>query len=277
MVKLVDLILEDKNKPKMVIMSGGAGAGKSTLLNKLKPSLSNFEIINPDKYVEDKDSPMFNNLTKASNQVDDKDVPAAIQAGKNFVWDTTASNAAKMLGGTYRRKEVPGILNTGDYDHLMIMVYAHPIVSFLRNFERERKVPKIGVLSTWNNVYGNIDRYKSKLGDNFILYRAPDSQYEKEIKDFEAAVKAGKLKEYLEELTQSNPEKFASTFRKPEDPNLSPEEKAKKEKQRLASKQQLDAQIDKLEKEFLSISEKVKGMVATEDTIKQKVKSFINS
>ena len=42
MIKLVNLLLEDKNKPKMIIMSGGAGAGKSTLLKKIEPALSNF-------------------------------------------------------------------------------------------------------------------------------------------------------------------------------------------------------------------------------------------
>ena len=277
MIKLVDLLLEEKGAPKMIIMSGGAGAGKSTLLNTLKPQLSGFEIINPDKYVEDKDSPMYNNLTKASNQVDDTDVPAAIQDKKNFVWDTTASNAAKMLGGEYKRKQVPGMLNVGDYDHLMIMVYAHPIVSFIRNFERERKVPKVGVLSTWNNVYGNIDRYKSKLGDNFVLYRAPDAKYEKEIREFEAAVKAGKLADYLEQLVAAEPEKYASTFRKTDDADLSPEDLAKREKARAKTKEMLDAQIQKLEKEFEAISEKVKGMVMTEDDIKKKVHSFINS
>jgi hypothetical protein len=64
---------------------------------------------------------------------------------------------------------------------MMIMVYAHPIVSFLRNFKRERKVPKMAVLSTWNSVYGNIDTYKSKLGDNFVMYQAPDEEFAKEI------------------------------------------------------------------------------------------------
>lgn len=273
----MDLLTETKGAPKMIIMSGGAGAGKSTLLNTLKPVLTGFEIINPDKYVEDKDSPMFGNLTQASNQVDDKDVPAAIQNKKNFIWDTTASNAAKMLGGEYKRKQVPGILNMGDYDHLMIMVYAHPIVSFLRNFERERKVPKVGVLSTWNNVYGNIEKYHQKLGDNFILYRAPDAKYEKEIQEFEAAVKAGKLKDYLENLVESDPEKFASTFRKTDDADLTPAELEKREKARAKTKEMLDAQIDRLEKEFEAISDKVKGMVATEDNIKAKVQSFINS
>ena len=56
---------------------------------------------------------------------------------------------------------------------MMIMVYAHPIVSFLRNFKRERKVPAAGVLGTWANVYNLLDEYKKIFGDRFILVHTP--------------------------------------------------------------------------------------------------------
>jgi hypothetical protein len=91
-------------------------------------------VLNPDTYIEDKDSPMFNSLTKASLQIDDVDVPNAIAKGESFIWDTTASNANKMLGGEYKRKETKGVINTPGYEKMMIMVYTHPIVSFLRNY-----------------------------------------------------------------------------------------------------------------------------------------------
>lgn len=277
MVSLVDILAERTGNPKMIIMAGGAGAGKTRLLKQLRPLLRGFEIINPDKYVEDPNSDMYNNLTKASGQVDDKDVPAAIESRKNFVWDTTASNAAKMVGGLYRRKQVPGILNQDNYDHLMIMVYAHPIVSFIRNFERERKVPKIGVIGTWNSVYGNIEAYKQKLGDNFLLYRAPAPELEDEIRAFDEAAKQGKIKEYLDELIGANPDKYASTFRKEEPQDLTPEEKAKREQSRLNQKELLDKQIEVLSKQFEKISSEVEGMVVTKDTVAQKVKQFITS
>ena len=110
MIKLVKLLTEIENKAKVIIMAGGAGAGKSTLINKFKSSVPDFELLNPDKYVEDEDHPFHNNLARASAQVDDKDVPQAMSGKKNFIWDTTASNANKLFGGTYRRKEVEGIL-----------------------------------------------------------------------------------------------------------------------------------------------------------------------
>ena len=278
MIKLFDLLKEIVSpQNKMIILAGGAGVGKSTLIDKIKGLTPGFEIINPDKYIEDKSSPMFNNLSAASVQVDDVDVPNALSSGKSFIWDTTASNAAKLLGGTYKRKETPGLLNTAsNYDTLMIMVYAHPIVSFLRNFKRERKVPKIGVISTWNNVYGNIDAYKNKLGDNFVLYQAPDDEYKKEIEEFNQAVQQGKLYEWLEELTSQNPEQFVSTFRKTQDAPLSPEEQAKKDKATEKSRELFKQLVSQLEREFITIDKKIKDSVLSEPELISKVKSFNN-
>jgi nicotinamide riboside kinase len=279
MIKLLNILREAiMPQNKMIIMAGGAGVGKSTLLNKIKSNVTGFEIINPDKYVEDKDSPMYNNLAQASIQVDDKDVPDAISNHKAFIWDTTASNAAKLLGGTYKRKEVPGLLNTiPDYDVMMIMVYAHPIVSFLRNFARERKVPKIGIISTWNSVYGNIDVYKNKLGDNFIMYQSPAGEYEKEVKEFNEAVKQGRLYEWLEELTSKNPDQFRTTLgnKVPSPEPTTPEEQAKKDKAKEKAKEAYKLQVEQLEREFLNIDNKIKNIVLTEQEIIQKVKEFV--
>ena len=275
MIKLVKLLTEIENKAKVIIMAGGAGAGKSTLINKFKSSVPDFELINPDKYVEDEDHPFHNNLARASAQVDDKDVPQAMSGKKNFIWDTTASNANKLFGGTYRRKEVEGILKHPAYDTLMVMVYAHPIVSFLRNFNRERKVPKVGVLNTWNNVYGNINRYKSELGDNLVLYQSDAGDLQDEVDKFNSAASQGKLKEYFEDLIAQDPDKYASTFRK-SDKGLSPEELAKKEKQREKSKEQFNNQIQQLEDQFSIIQSQIDELGASDEEVISKVKSFAN-
>jgi predicted kinase len=256
-------------------MAGAAGSGKSTLISKIKSAAPGFEVINPDKYVEDKDSPMYNNLALSSMQVDDKDVPAALDNHQSFIWDTTASNANKLFGGLYRRKEVPGLLNQHpDYDVMMIMVYAHPIVSFLRNFKRERKVPKMAVLSTWNSVYGNIDTYKAKLGDNFIMYQAPDTEYQKEINEFNAAVKAGNLYDWLNDLTTQDQNAFKSTLGNKKDEPLSPEEQVKKDKAKEKSTEQYKLQVEQLEREFTNINDKIKDYVLPEQEIINKVKNF---
>ena len=276
MIKLLELLKEVMApKDKMIIMAGAAGSGKSTLISKIESATPGFEIINPDKYVEDKDSPMYNNLMQSSMQVDDKDVPDALANHKSFIWDTTASNANKLFGGLYKRKEVPGLLNQHpDYDVMMIMVYAHPIVSFLRNFKRERRVPRIGVISTWNSVYGNIDTYKSKLGDNFIMYQAPDDEYQTEINDFNEAVKQGKLYDWLEELTSKDPDQFRSTLgNKPPEPTT-PEEQAKKDKAKEKSTEIYKQQVEQLEREFTNINDKIKNSVLSEQDIVSKVKNF---
>jgi len=279
-------IKEVSKNPKMIIMAGGAGSGKTTFVkgNEKKaidglvhsiPELKNFKYLNPDTYIEDKDSPMYNSLTKASQQIDDVDVPKNIEAKNNFIWDTTASNAAKMVGGEYKRKQTPGILNTPDYDKMMIMVYAHPIVSFLENFKRKRKVPKIGILSTWNNVYSNIEAFERKLGDNFIMYEAPTNQfYQKEIGQFNEAVRQGKLYEFLENIVAENPEQFISTFKKSDEP-LSPEEKQKRKLAAEKSRELYKGYVNKLEQEFLAIDEKIKNSAKTREEIIQKIKTFI--
>jgi len=276
MIKLLELLKEVMApKDKMIIMAGAAGSGKSTLISKIKSATPGFEIINPDKYVEDKDSPMYNNLMQSSMQVDDKDVPDALANHKSFIWDTTASNANKLFGGLYKRKEVPGLLNQHpDYDVMMIMVYAHPIVSFLRNFKRERRVPRIGVISTWNSVYGNIDTYKSKLGDNFIMYQAPDDEYQTEINEFNEAVKQGRLYDWLEELTSKDPDQFRSTLGNKAPEPTTPEEQAKKDKAKEKSIEAYKQQVEQLEREFTNINDKIKNSVLSEQDIVSKVKNF---
>ena len=276
MIKLLELLKEVMApKDKMIIMAGAAGSGKSTLISKIESATPGFEIINPDKYVEDKDSPMYNNLMQSSMQVDDKDVPDALANHKSFIWDTTASNANKLFGGLYKRKEVPGLLNQHpDYDVMMIMVYAHPIVSFLRNFKRERRVPRIGVISTWNSVYGNIDTYKSKLGDNFIMYQAPDDEYQTEINGFNEAVKQGRLYDWLEELTSKDPDQFKSTLGNKAPEPTTPEEQAKKDKAKEKSTEIYKQQVEQLEREFTNINDKIKNSVLSEQDIVSKVKNF---
>ena len=69
MIKLLELLKEAMApKDKMIIMAGAAGSGKSTLISKIESATPGFEIINPDKYVEDKDSPMYNNLIIGTNK-----------------------------------------------------------------------------------------------------------------------------------------------------------------------------------------------------------------
>jgi predicted kinase len=261
MIKLLDLLKEIQNQPKAIVMSGGAGAGKSTFVKQIKSNLqkAGWEELNADKYVEDQDSAMYNNLAKASSQIEKVDLPNAVKSGKSFIYDTTGTNTAR----------VQNIADSG-YDVMMIMVYTNPIVSFMRNFKRERKVPTVGVLSSWNKVYKNISTYKNMFGNNFYLVDTGVTPEEQKMVDqFQAAYKSGKLKEFFEKLLSSG--QFKSTFRKEPGKEKSPEEIAK-------SKQLVDTQIDILADQFDEIENQVEELKSSDmNQVVTKAKSFIKS
>jgi hypothetical protein len=249
MTSLVKLLNEILNPPKAIIMAGGASVGKSTILKSIQPQLSGFNNLNADKYVEDPDSPLYGNLGGASSRIKKEDLPRAIKSRSNFIYDTTASNIKTL-------KPLVDELENEGYDVMMLMVYAHPIVSFLRNFKRERKVPLIGLLSTWTSVYSLIEDYKKLFGDNFILITSPASTQEEkdQIKAFQTAQNRGKLKEYFEDLMSTG--EYKSTFRK-DDSELSPEELEKIEKQRSQTQMYTQKAIEDLSQSFDKIQSSI--------------------
>ncbi len=167
-MKLSTLILEDRNKPKAVIMAGGAGSGKSYLLNQL--GLDSLTQFNPDKYVEDPVNPK--GLGPASIQVN-KDVAAAADEKISFVWDTTAS-------GKGFDENLDKLIKLG-YDVYMVLVYTHPMVSYISNFQRGRNVPAVAVFSTWRNAYAKIADFSKKTKGNFSIFVNEREEFAKEI------------------------------------------------------------------------------------------------
>lgn len=206
-MKLINIILEDNySTKKAVIMAGASGSGKSSLLNKL--GLKSLPVMNPDKYVEDPNSDMYNNLSAASRQVE-QDVAKAIQAGQPFIWDTTAGNYDKVAS-----------LKQKGYDIFMVMVYTHPVISLMSNMRRpERRVPTGAVFATWRNVYQLAPKYKSLLGNNFVLFNNDRSEeYRDEIEKFNQAIRKGDegIKGYMTDLrSRMGNDSFKSTFSKP--------------------------------------------------------------
>jgi len=206
MISLLDLIKEQTSRPKAVVMAGGAGAGKSFLIKQL--DLNSLPLFNPDKYVEDPDHPYHNNLGASASQVN-KDVEAASENGTSLVWDTTASNPSKIQN-----------LLDKEYDVYMVMVYTHPMIAFINNFSRERRVPKATVFQIWRNVYQLIGQYKSMLGDNFSLFvNMRENKFAKEVENFNKAAERGikGVTEYLEKYIAANggEQAFKSSFSKP--------------------------------------------------------------
>ena len=206
-MKLSDIILAEATaKPKVVVMAGGAGTGKSYLLNQL--DLDSLEQLNPDKYVEDPDHPYYNNLAAASSQVN-KDVEAAADDKTSFVWDTTAS-------GVKFDQNLDKLLKAG-YDIYMVMVYTHPMISYISNFSRKRNIPGASVFTTWRNAYQKIGEFQKKLKGNFSIFvNDRGGQYKNEIDAFNTAAKNGPagIKDYLEKYNEKNGV-GKSTFFKP--------------------------------------------------------------
>jgi hypothetical protein len=203
-MKLSTLILEKRNRPKLVVMAGGAGTGKSYLLSQL--DLGSLHLVNPDKYVEDPDSPAYNKLSPGV-ALANKEAEALGDDKTSFVWDTTASNPAK----------VKQFLDKG-YDVYMVMVYTHPVIAFISNAKRIRRVPSSAVFSTWNNVYKLIEDYNKMLKGNlsiFINDRGGD--FDQYIKEFDTAAKNGAdgISDYLQKLTDKLELETGSTFRDP--------------------------------------------------------------
>lgn len=203
MIKLSDLILEAKDRPKVVVMAGGAGAGKTYLLNQL--DLASLPQVNPDKYVEDPQHPAYNNLSQGA-RLADQEAEELSSNKESFVWDTTASNP----------KKVKELIDKG-YEVYMVMVYTHPMISYISNFSRERNVPSAAVFSTWRNVYQLIKDYDRMTGGNLSVFVSDrGGKYKNEIEAFNTAAKNGPqgIKDYLEKYNQKN-NIGGSTFRKP--------------------------------------------------------------
>ena len=264
-MKLMEALLsEAKARPKALIMAGGAGTGKTHMVNTLKKAGAipeDITIFNPDQYVEDKKSPAYNNLSMATSMTDKAASDHAYE-GEPFVWDTTANNPDKTVND----------IRTKGYDVMMIMMITHPAISLLKNFERERNIPKIAVFETWMRSFDLINYYHKLLKDNFVIVpNMMGGSYDADIRKFNHAAKRGGegLLEYIDSLGE-----LKSSFRKDfeiEDPQ------ALIAYQELVKPLKLDSDDEdmtkNLKKHFMATWEK-KGEGPTFDSMKKKVASI---
>lgn len=233
-MKLLNLLLESSDKPKVIFMSGPAGAGKSTIVKQL--GLSNFQVINVDdsyeellkksgigldfkKFTPDQIAQAAKLMGTARKDTRTKEEEAMANR-KNLILDATGAASRPLLK---KKKELEDL----GYDTFMLMVYVSPMVSLDRNSKRDRSLPPTAVVMNWNGVASNIDTYKQEFGNNIsILNNNPtDAQ------------------------TGFDPQEYIARYVKGEDKVVgkekTPEEKAKKEakmKQVFDSIQQLVTQ-----------------------------------
>lgn len=264
MIKLAHLILEDRNRPKAVIMAGGAGAEKSYLLNQL--DLGSLEQFNPDKYVEDPNHPYHNNLGAASIQVD-KDVAAAADDKISFVWDTTAS-------GKKFDENLDKLLKAG-YNVYMVMVYTHPMISYISNFSRGRNIPAASVFTTWRNAYQKIADFNKKLKGNFSIFvNDRGGEYKKEIEGFNTAAKNGVqgIKDYLQRYNEKTGA-GKSTFFKPVEMSKQEEQEFNKATANIDWNKDNRSEDKAIKQAFLKSYQKI-GTGPGEDKLRDAVKKY---
>jgi hypothetical protein len=264
MIKLTDLILEARNRPKAVIMAGGAGSGKSYLLNQL--DLGSLKQFNPDKYVEDKNHPYYNNLGAASVQVE-KDVLAAAEDKISLVWDTTAS-------GVKFDENLDKVLKSG-YDVYMVMVYTHPMISYISNFSRERNIPAVSVFTTWRNAYKKIEDFNKKLKGNLSIFvNDRGGEFSKEIEAFNLAAKNGPsgIKDYLQKYNEKH-DVGKSSFFKPVEMTKEEEDEFYKATQGIDWDKENRSEDKAIKTAFLKSYQKI-GTGPGADQLKDTVKKY---
>ena len=248
-LSLIEIITENEESPKAIIMAGAAGSGKTYLLKKL--NLKGIEEFNPDKYVEDPDHPYYNNLGAASRQVE-KDVLATAKAENKirFIWDTTAS-------GKGFDDNLNELLSLG-YDIYMVMVYAHPMISYASNFKRKRKTPASSAFLTWRNAYRKIEHFRNKLKGNLSIFvNDRGGEYKNEVEAFNKAAKKGVegIKKYLEAYNKKTGA-GKSTFFKPEKMTREEEEAFEKAVVNVDFNRENRSEDKAVKKEFLKFYRK---------------------
>ena len=261
-MKLINILLEaSAGKPKVVVMAGGAGAGKSTLLNKL--DLASLPLVNPDKYVEDPDHPAYNNLGQGA-RLADKDAEELSNSKESFVWDTTASNP----------KKVKELIDKG-YDVFMVMVYTHPMISYISNFKRGRNVPGVAVFSTWRNVYQLIDQYSKMLKGNLAIHvNDRGGEHAKEIEAFNTAAKNGPqgIKDYLQKYNEETG--FGkSSFFQPVEMSQEEEEEFKKATSDIDYDRENRSEDKAIKKAFLKAYQ-ANGVGPGDDKLKDAIRKY---
>jgi predicted kinase len=231
MISLVDLLLENINKPKAIFLAGPAGSGKSSFI---KDNIPNLKVINIDDTYEellkkaglDKPQSEFTSdeLSQSSKLMGQarKETTAKLkdaqESGENIVIDGTGAASNPILKKKNQLEEL-------GYDTLMVMIYVSPLVSLERNRSRGERGgrslrPSI-IVRTWNQVNKNVDVFRNMFGNNFILVNNDPEGADKTYNEKE-------IKKYFDQVTAAR--------------EYSDEEKAKKAKER----QELESSIKSL-------------------------------
>ena len=182
MISLYNLIKEQIENPKAIILSGAPGAGKGSVLSGL--NLDGIKVLNVDNaYIELlKKANVSLDLKNAGPEDRSKAAIAMAAANKEFkgkVADTIEAKESFILDGTAASiKQTANLkkeLEEAGYEVFMLYVYTDLERSLKQNQDRfdksggeDRSLAPAIVLRTWAGVTKNYDIYKSMFGNNFI-------------------------------------------------------------------------------------------------------------
>lgn len=266
MIKLYDLIKEQMEKPKAIILAGAPGAGKGYVLGGL--DLGNIKVLNVDNAYIDllKKANVSLDLKNASPEDRSKAAIAMAAANKEFkgkVASTIEGKESFILDGTAASvKQTTNLkkeLEEAGYDVFMLYVYTDLERSLKQNearFEKsggkDRSLAPAIVLRTWSDVTSNYKTYQEMFKDNFVSVANT-------LEDEKLSDVADIIKKYLDP--------FKPTGTKPK----TDAQKARSAKQR----EELNAKV----KELLSndnVNMIINNSVSKEEA-QTKLKQFLNS
>ncbi len=183
MIKLYDLLTEQVNTPKAIILAGAPGAGKGYVLSGL--DLSNLKVLNVDNTYIDllKKANVSLDLKNASPEDRSEAAKAMAAANKEFKGKVTATIQGKesfVLDGTAasikQTSTLKDELEEVGYEVFMLYVYTDLERSLKQNQDRfdqsggeDRSLAPAIVMRTWMNVTKNYETYKDMFGNNFAL------------------------------------------------------------------------------------------------------------
>ena len=201
MIKLYDLLMEQVNNPKAIILAGAPGAGKGYILSGL--DLGNLKVLNVDNtYIENlKKANISLDLKNAGPEERSKQAIAMASANKEFkgkVASTIEGKESFILDGTAssikQTANLKNELEEAGYDVFMLYVYTDLEGSLKQNEDRfeksdgkDRSLAPAIVLRTWAAVTSNFKPYKAMFKDNFVS--VANTLQDEKLSDVEAIIK----------------------------------------------------------------------------------------
>jgi adenylate kinase family enzyme len=182
MISLYNLIKEQIENPKAIILSGAPGAGKGYVLKGL--DLSGLKVLNLDnRYMamlkQINVSLDLKNATPEERSQQAVSMAAANKEFKGEIANTITGRESFVLDGTAASVKSTTTLKTeleeAGYEVFMLYVYTDLERSLKQNEDRfeksggeDRSLAPAIVLRTWAGVTKNYDIYRNMFGDNFV-------------------------------------------------------------------------------------------------------------